>query len=65
MDILGDAADVAAVFAGYDANRDGQLSREELEDFPFPELDADGDGVVTRAEFNEKAKSWKIVIHDD
>lgn len=51
------AAHKAQLFARFDANADGQL---EIDEFPsrlqrLRELDTDGDGQVTRAEFRARA----------
>lgn len=53
------AKDMMAAFAKADANKDGKLDIVEAENVPglvarFKQVDTDGDGTVSRAEF-EKA----------
>ena len=50
----------AAMFAAFDLNGDGQVTREEVDQFRadrFAELDGNGDGFVTEAEFLANAEA--------
>lgn len=54
--------DVEAAFKRADANRDGQLSRQESEHFPalthrFEQLDRNSDGFLSPDEFHQAAGS--------
>jgi hypothetical protein len=54
--------DLEAAFNRADANRDGQLSRQEAEHFPalahrFEQIDTDHDSTLSRDEFNQAAGS--------
>jgi len=56
----GDAGSAAA-FARADKNKDGKLSREEAQALQavaqrFDQIDADGDGAISRAEFDKAVK---------
>lgn len=55
-----DAKDVAAAFAKGDTNKDGKLSREEIERYPeiasrFDQIDGNKDGFLSREEFSKAA----------
>lgn len=55
-----DAKDVAAAFAKADTNKDGKLSREEIERYPeiasrFDQIDGNKDGFLSREEFSKAA----------
>jgi Ca2+-binding EF-hand superfamily protein len=45
---------LSAIFARFDVNRDGQLSRDEWSSGLFGPLDMDGDGNVTKEEFLDR-----------
>ena len=56
----GSRDDLDAAFNRADANRDGKLSRQEIEHFPalaahFDQMDTDGDQFLSRDEFNKAA----------
>jgi hypothetical protein len=55
------AKDLAAAFTKADANKDGKLDKIEAEGVPglaakFEQVDADGDKMVTKAEFEKGMK---------
>jgi EF hand len=55
------AKDMAAAFTKADANKDGKLDKMEAEGVPglaakFDQVDADGDKMVSKAEFDKAMK---------
>lgn len=55
------AKDMAAAFTKADANKDGKLDKMEAEGVPglaakFEQVDADGDKMVSKAEFDKAMK---------